>query len=226
LFFTRLENLEDPLEGHHPRGYYKAMGSANITVQGPELPANFDKMILNSAKQLVGIKRRYICVNCWYQSKFESDAMWRIYSRDGQGIAIQSTVQRLFESFIPSSYEVIVGKVGYVDFRAESLSSINPIPGFQKDWSYEHEREVRATIWSKDVDGMTFDEMLKANISSGHYIPVNLSSLIEKIYLSPNAADWHHRLILKLLEMHNLNVPVAPSSYRSIPDDFLPTGFL
>jgi len=223
LFFTRLENLEDPLEGHHPRGYYNAMENASVTVHGPPPPPGFDKVLLNNQKHSVPIYRRYICINCWHQNKSESDAMWKLYSRDDKGIAIQSTVNRLNTCFSsPKTHEVIIGKVNYIDFRSTSVERLMPLPGLQKDLSYEHEKEIRATIWSKDVDGKTFDEMLKMKISKGHYIPVALDTLIERIYLSPFASDWHHDLINNVLKTYELNVPVMSSDYRIIPDDFLP----
>ena len=33
-------------------------------------------------------------VNCWHQNEFESEAMWRLYSENNKGIAIQTTLQR------------------------------------------------------------------------------------------------------------------------------------
>lgn len=37
--------------------------------------------------------------NCWHMNDGESDAMWKIYVRGSEGVAIQSTVGRLIASF-------------------------------------------------------------------------------------------------------------------------------
>jgi hypothetical protein len=37
-------------------------------------------------------------VNCWHQNEFESEAMWRLYSENHKGIAIQTTFQDLVDS--------------------------------------------------------------------------------------------------------------------------------
>jgi len=223
LFFSRLENMDDPLEGYQPRGYWEAIKNAKTKVHGPPLEEGFEEMYLNSEKKLVPIHKRYACINCWHQNKMESDAMWRLYGGDDKGIAIQTSVESLKNCFLnQNSYEVVLGKIGYVDYRDFSNRQYNPMGGFQKDLSYKHEEEVRAVIWSKDVDGKTFDEMLSMPISNGHHISVDPEKLVEKVYLSPKVSEWNYELLENLIEKYEINVPIVPSVYRSVPEDLLP----
>jgi hypothetical protein len=223
LFFSRLENMEDPLEGHHPRAYYETMSNVEVTYHGSPPPPDFQAFLLNKDKLMVPIHKRYTCINCWHQNKSESDAMWNLYSRDGKGIAIKSSAKRLRASFLnEDQHKVSLGKVHYTDYKNPHTGHFIPMAGLQKDSSYQHENEVRAIIWSKDVDGRTLEEMKTMKISKGHHIEVKLESLIEELYLSPHADEFHKEIIKKLLQKYDLKVSLKASDYRTVPMDFLP----
>jgi hypothetical protein len=57
-----------------------------------------------------------IFFNCWHLNPGESDAMWRLYSLQGQGIAIQSTYRRLSRSLLREKRHIFIGKVSYTDY--------------------------------------------------------------------------------------------------------------
>jgi hypothetical protein len=94
---------------------------------------------------------------CWTLSK-ESDALWRIYSHDKQGVQIKSTVQKLIdvanygnELFPNESRLNVIGKVDYkTDTEINQWISLQDLHGtslreslFIKRPEFKHEEEVR-----------------------------------------------------------------------------------
>jgi len=43
--------------------------------------------------------RRYVFVNPWHKNEFESAAMWKLYLKSEEGVAIRTTVERLKHAF-------------------------------------------------------------------------------------------------------------------------------
>jgi hypothetical protein len=53
--------------------------------------------------------------SCWHMNDNESDAMWKIYLRSGEGVAILSTVKRLITCLRNTQDTVYIGDVQYID---------------------------------------------------------------------------------------------------------------
>ena len=66
----------------------------------------------NELLNLFDFNRKLTLINCWYQSEYESDAMWQLYSNNG--IAIQTTFGKLKNSFKNSNDNVLIGQVKYI----------------------------------------------------------------------------------------------------------------
>jgi len=66
--------------------------------------------------------------NCWHMNDSESDAMWKLYMRGSDGVAIQTTVDRLMNCFAHAVDNVYMGQVQYVDHNNITLSSENISP--------------------------------------------------------------------------------------------------
>ena len=58
---------------------------------------------------------KYVAVNCWHENEHESAAMWKLYIKSVEGIAIQSTYSKLKKSFINDEI-IFIGKVKYIDY--------------------------------------------------------------------------------------------------------------
>lgn len=59
--------------------------------------------------------RKNICINSWHINDGESDAMWKLYSKNDDGVAIQSTFEQLKKSINKSPKEIYIEKVKYID---------------------------------------------------------------------------------------------------------------
>jgi hypothetical protein len=114
---------------------------------------------------------------------YESAAMWSIYSRSGEGIAIQSTYGRLRDSFTTPDpkQDVTIGTVKYIDYEQDAVpesSLLYRCLHKRKSFAYEHELRVLA-----------LDYHLAPTVP-GRYIDVTLATLIEAVYVSPKSTDW------------------------------------
>lgn len=207
LFFIRADKLSDPFEGSYSK--------ANIKIRPriyKDIPKESQEKISHVYKEI----KMSMFVNCWHINEGESAAMWKLYLKSDEGVAIQSTFKRLTESF--NDYledEVHIGKVRYIDYENEWLPEGNLFyPFLHKRKSFEHEHELRAIILSIGDEGI---DLTRESSDLGMYIPVNLDILIEKIFVSPTAPKWFNDLIISIVAKYNLKKEVIQSSLANDP---------
>ena len=90
LFFSRVDMLGDPFEGSFSR--------VNIELRPSIYPKEFQQRssdIYDHFKQL----RSFTIVNCWHENAYESAAMWKIYSKDNEGVSIKTNFSSFCECF-------------------------------------------------------------------------------------------------------------------------------
>jgi hypothetical protein len=97
LFMSRLDKLADPYEG----------SLTSRTIQGIELflRQRGSKDGWNQMSKMYRLNQATTYVCCWHANEQESEAMWRLYCSQGQGVAIQTTYDQLV-SAIEHEYEV------------------------------------------------------------------------------------------------------------------------
>ena len=207
LFFARPDKLGDPFEGSLSQ--LNVDLSPSINGIPPE-----EATLLHSHME---DQRRLSLVNCWHQSEQESDAMWKLYSGDKEGIAIKTDFQSLKMSLVGKE-TVYIGKVKYVDYNTTFIPENDPLaPLMHKRKSFEHEREVRAIIQNHNiVDGQIIvggPDIYKI----GTYHDVDTSELIKEVVVPPYAEDWFAELVQATAGTHGLQAPVTKSSLATSP---------
>ena len=114
LFFCRLDMLRDPYEGL----------PNSLTLdhwKGREATPN-------QMEQFYAENRLYLYVNSWHLNEFESAAMWELYLKTFEGIALETTCGRLRDSFsAEKSQKVLIGTVNYIDYETEPVPSGNAL---------------------------------------------------------------------------------------------------
>lgn len=199
LYFTRSDLFEDPFEGTYTHKTYSAID---------------DKYKNNnqgfSSERMYDVHKRIKSImhlNCWHISNFESAAMWSIYLKSGEGIAVQSTFKKLCSS-ITDKKVVFIGEVQYVDYDKELISDDNAFnPFFYKRLSFAHEKELRCISMNVSED----------IAPDGINISVDLPTLIECIYISPTSDEWVLKLIKKVLSRYSLNCKIIKSTLTDKP---------
>ena len=205
LFFPRLMVLQkvDPYEGSF-------------------LPfVSLDRQDKKSKRTLRGLDRSVASttfVSSWYLSGVESAALWRLFPKSDEGIAIKSTVERLGKSIAEGygEYTVWMGSVTYGHGRARerkvnrprSFSSDDAV--FTKRACFEHEKELRLVIYAHD---------LAKPIARGRKelkVPVNISSLISEVVISPEAPRWMKNLVERISKKYGFSLAVRQSTLNQL----------
>ena len=116
LFFTPLETYidSDPFEGYIPKVAFEANAQVygrevkeidkvygQLKISNTQNPTQLAQLKAGIDAISVRIKNIYktvskgITVNCWYANKSESEAMWKLYSDNGKGIAVKTSISSL-----------------------------------------------------------------------------------------------------------------------------------
>jgi hypothetical protein len=160
---------------------------------------------------------RYMAVNCWHLNDHESAAMWRLYLKSNEGIAIQSTYGRLKDCFRAVQEPIHIGKVEYLDYYSAAIQPGNYFTPFvSKRISFEHEREVRALLHRPPIVNHRTDFSVET-IQGGVPVPVDITTLIEKICVAPTAPVWTTQLVRSVISQYGYAFEVNQSVLNRRP---------
>lgn len=153
--------------------------------------------------------REKVVISSWHINEYESFAMWQIFTQNSEGIAIQSTVERLQQAVEPErQFRQFIGEVNYIDYKKEYIPFDDLFfPFLFKRKSFQYEREVRILTDVSSHKGITINEGLK--------IDVDLDSLIERIYIHPKSENWYKRLVIELVSKLGFDFPIEKSDLES-----------
>lgn len=202
LFFPRLDMLSDPHEGANTKlgaelrdRAIASLGHADALTKWREYARDARKMY----------------VNCWNIGHWESEAMWRLYCPDSQGIAIQTTYEKLVLS-IDDDPALFIGLVGYLDYETGAFSQGNLFDlVMHKRLSFIHEQEVRL------VKFLSLDESEKN--PNGISIKWPVVQTIEKIYIDPYAPEYFADVVKAIVTQFEpeLEERICWSQMRAMP---------
>lgn len=209
LFFTRADKFDDPFEGAWPRINVLARQHVpdGMSAEGREAFAR-------AMASMGDVNRKwpkYNAINCWHMNEHESAAMWKLYLKSDEGIAVQSTYSK-FRSALTDDEKIFIGVVKYIDYETEWIDAGNLLSPFvHKRKSFEHEREVRAVVtkWPSGEKAMDFNT---ETISAGLKVKVDVERLIEQIYVAPSSPSWFADLVLYKFRIY----PTPRVSARSL----------
>lgn len=203
LYFTHVDLLGDPYEGSYSR--------ANTWIRKLAYSKSNETIPLEKVIETMRETRKHIFVNCWHMNEGESAAMWKLYAKTNEAICIQSSYERLKKN-LPTFANI--GMVNYIDYDKEWVPEDNIYnPFLFKRQSFQHEREIRAIIYSKDPC-VPSDLLVDKN---GLPIQLDINYLIDKIYVSPEAPDWFYKLVKNVSIKYGINKKVLKSSLDSEP---------
>lgn len=182
---------------------------------------NFSKEARDELTLLINKICKSTCVHCWYQSESESEAMWKLYSDSGKGIAIKTSVNSLSKSINECNPKVHIslGKVKYLNFLSDELTPSDyvidgEISPLLKRKEYEHENEVRLYT-SPEINGLNEWRLYEPS-------PINIDIqphiLIEKIYISPYVGEPFHSSVNKICEI--FKIPSEKIIKSQLLDDY------
>ncbi len=200
LHFARADCFEDTFEGSYPR--------LNIARRNWLLGELGVKDTTSVQPLYKAIKTRTF-VNCWHMNEHESAAMWQLYVRSNEGIAVQSTFRRLAEAMRGNDEFVSIATVSYMDYARDAFDEEHELTSLlHKRKSFEHERELRALIQKRGGSG---DNLRGINIS------VDMHGLVENIYVVPGAPGWFVEVVRSVMRQYGQTFPLVQSSLDGDP---------
>jgi len=194
MFLSRSDKFEDQYEGTFSEPTFEEI----------------KKIADNNPKFLEYYKshREKIAISSWHTNEYESFAMWQIFTKNQEGLAIQSTIGRLKEALrLETATEQYIGDVNYIDYKKEYIPFEDTFfPFLFKRKSFQYEREVRIIT-----------DVTKQNISinDGLKINIDIAVLIEKIYIHPKSENWYKKLVIELVTKLGFDFEIEKSDLES-----------
>jgi len=118
LQFTRTDKFPDPYEGTLPDEILEHLNDDSTDEGLPESARkDFEgEIILEDQFNSIKTFNKTFFHNCWNYKNYESKPMWDSKSKDGEGLAIVSTADRLKQSFNINDH-LFIGLVEYEDYQ-------------------------------------------------------------------------------------------------------------
>ncbi|WP_143519181.1 DUF2971 domain-containing protein [Pseudomonas sp. QTF5] len=249
IYFAPLDSYmtSDPYEGFPPAVAIKAMYSvSDSTYEGV---INFVSSLENSARQktpefldaiqkakdqlatrsavfrkLLSLLSKGTLVSCWYYSEHQSEAMWKLYSDQGKGVAVKTTVGKLKHALSAAiaterQTKIFLGKVKYLDYSDSSIAPSDcvvdgHIMPLLKRVSYSHENEVRAFL-CPDLDVNNLDDF----VIKPYMANCDVFKLIDGVYVSPFVSGSYVKAVGAIAKSFGLPCPVEQSNLLNGADD-------
>lgn len=194
LFMSRSDKFEDQYEGTFSEPTFEEI----------------KKIAANNPKFLDYYKshREKVVISSWHINEYESFAMWQIFTKNNEGLAIQSTIGRLKKALEPErKTQQYIGEVNYIDYKKEYIPFDDSFfPFLFKRKSFQYEREVRI------ISDVTSDNL---KINDGLKIDVDINQLIERIYIHPKSENWYKNLVIELVEKLGFGFTIEKSDLES-----------
>lgn len=204
LFFTKPLKFRDPYEGAFSEiDFKRIIGEPASYI--PDIKHDYDMArgrLIEDSKSLLDL----VGVSCWHLNDFESAAMWDLYLKSGEGIAIKTNVEKLIDGI---NGEIYYGRVQYIDYLTDMVSNNIYETLFYKRSSFSHENEFRLIAF-ESTETSYFGEY-------GGKISCDLNQLIESIYIAPTSPTWFKETVESVLKKYGIHKPVIQSSLYDGP---------
>ena len=222
MFFCRLDNFNDDLEGTLPIREIEHLDET-VKIKARTLR---QEMSCEKVKEDVRIiierhekARRATIVSCWNMDNEESYDLWNQFLNGKDGVAIQTTVGSLYDAHSDFAEEILISEVRYIylendiwfhqeDYPVRSLNLLSPI--IHKNKNFTTEKELRLfQIFDEAMHNSKYwdDKVCK----KGKLIPCNLGSLIQKIIIPNKSYEYIFATVDNLLKKYGLNLMIERS---------------
>lgn len=204
IWLARVDQFDDPLEG--------TLTDGEIWFDPPadEHPQQLRDV---TADPLAQMMRNTAYVQCWCMGA-ESMAMWDLYGKTQDSVAVTTTVGQLRRQLSKDTRCVYIAEVEYVDWSAPRVLGCAFDLVLRKLNGYEHESEVRLFFWNTAgvrADGIYFPDQLPKGLT----FSVDLKELIHAIWIGPRDTTRTQSRVEALLGQYSLDVPISISSKMS-----------
>jgi hypothetical protein len=213
LFFVRADHFRDSFEGSYPR----QQGHLRVSqLREAGMKEGVVENVKQNHSRFNEWIRHWILVSSWHMNDDESAAMWSLYARTNEAIAVRTRYTTLKRLLPP---DVLVGIVKYIDYAKEWIPEGNLFyPFVHKRQSFAHERELRAVIWETDFtvkDGAIDWDVYPRE--PGRWVPIPLDQLILEVRVAPDSQSWFQSLVQDVVRRYDIDISIVRSSLDDSP---------
>jgi hypothetical protein len=179
LHFARLDQLQDGFEGSSTRRTLDGIRKFLEGIGQSKGWENFRRIYRDSREKMY--------VNCWCCGDAESEAMWRLYCPDRNGVAIQTTYKKLTNS-IEEDERLFIGRVTYADYESLNFPNSNLFyPVMHKRIAFSHESEVRVVC---RIDAPEGEEQ-----PLGFELDWDPQQIVDAVFVDPYGPQYHFQAV-------------------------------
>lgn len=193
LFMARSDKFEDQYEGTFSEPTYEEI----------------KKLLEDNPKYLDAYKskRKNIVISSWHANSYESYAMWQVFTKNNEGLAIQSTVGRLKKSLTEPKANQYIGEVNYIDYKKEHIPFDDDFfPFLFKRKSFQYENEIRV---------ITDVSHLDMQVNEGVKVEADINKMIERLYIHPKSENWYKKLVIEVVNQLGYHFAIEKSDLES-----------
>lgn len=215
IWLSRADVLQksDPFEGRVPiaqrnaeRAYYHHINWADVRdIHGSLYFTQTQRAQrqIEMSEQMAENQKFHTYINCWNIEPVENAAMWKVYGKEHNAVAIKTTLGRLRSALGNNKdYKIEAGKISYIDFSSDALE--RPTSQFEKFFTksefYRSEGEFRLLFhdWGEECSLFTNSEKFIAEpnveeldeMAPGLNVPVDIKELIQSLVIGPDSDPW------------------------------------
>lgn len=204
LFFLRVDKFEDKFEGSFTASVKKLI---ERSYEENDIDFTYEQF-------KAGLKKG-IFINCWHSGLKEDMAMWRLYGKSSNAIAITSTVGRLEKQIEPhnNGERISIRKVEYIDHFEDPEIDISKYSNIftYKHEAYSFEKEVRVI-----ANHYPNPEVMSRD-TYGFEMKIDLASLLRSIVIPPEAPEWFFDLVTRTSRDYGCDSLVKKSDLANEP---------
>jgi len=152
-------------------------------------------------------KRKNIVISSWHANSYESYAMWQVFTKNNEGLAIQSTIGSLKKALIEPRADQFIGEVNYIDYKKEHIpfdDDFFPFLFKRKSFQYEHEVRVITDVTHLDL-----------HVNEGVKVLIDVNEMIERLYIHPKSENWYKKLVIEVVERLGFEFLIEKSDLES-----------
>lgn len=191
LYFTRLDQFQDNLEGVSPLSCIKAI----LTDKEKNEKQKGETFRLYKIRMENNRKVGFAC--CWHINDDLNFDMWDTYGENStESICIETNVKRLKKVLVKSKLPFLEEPVQYFH-KPYFNQNAYWFPSLFKRIEFKNEQEYRSILFVHGFD-------LK-----GLRIKINPEDLIRRIYVHPNASKEFFKQIRDFVKANGLKIPIA-----------------
>lgn len=200
LHFTRVDTFKDPYEA--------SIASYFADIKKVDISEDTLKMLHE-----IQPDRQKIFANCWHINASESAALWKVYMKSNEGIAIQTTVKKLITVFETSKNDLCFD-LASIEYDPKKIFSTSTCPEgkhremiglrkalFIKRSCFKYEHELRVFVRCEKRKSTGYD-----------WRGLDINLLIESICVNPEAPNWLVSLVKDLAKSYEIEGKVYKSN--------------